>query len=221
MPATQRRRLGISRNEPAPQLLRTVNRQKTDGESPSPARNASAKVAPIGDKQQPDALQEDEDFINAMPLSSDDEDVDKNDIKPTDFKRKGDKCSSPKRSTEDDGFPPIRGTQVSDACSSPHIKSSSLRRSPRKGGESAGNTPKKARLETDLEPRANESSIFRGAIAGYGKKPKSTYSKHIKKQVPRGSQSNNESSPEAIFKKPPKGLLSVILFTKLCSPIHS
>jgi hypothetical protein len=49
------------------------------------------------------------------------------------------------------------------------------------------------------------------------KRLRATYGRQIKRQIPP-SQSNGESSPKPIFKKPPKSTLLVTSFAMICSP---
>lgn len=199
----QRRYVGLSKN--APPLLQSVDRRKTDGQAANSPRNASVKFATSKDEQSSNSFQEGD--FDAPPLSSDEEEEDGNDIKPTNFARRWEKCSLPTLSREDDDFPPIRERHASDACSDPQVKSSPLRRSPPKGSDSAGNALKKARLETRPIPGANGLDIiFNTASSRSRKKALTTYGSQSKKQGPRGSQPNSNSSPDAAFKRPPTGI---------------
>jgi hypothetical protein len=182
----------------------------------------SVRKVSEGDKQPSQAPEQDENFIFAEPASDDEEETNnermsqssdkeeagRGNIKPTNFKPKEKICGRPTRSTKDDDvFAPVRGN-VSAARSEQQDKSSPLRRSRRNGSESANSTPKKARLETSSVSRTKEMTIFITA-SSKRKKPANKYSSQRKPQGSRCSQSNGESSPESVFKKPPHSTSSI------------
>src|SRR5277367_383081 len=104
MPATGPR-LGLSKYENAPSLLKSLNRRESHGQRPTPARNGSLELA-ASDTEKPSkgSQQADEDIygpplgsddeeeanIGRTPQSSDEEEVGRGDIPPTNFKVKGD-----------------------------------------------------------------------------------------------------------------------------------
>lgn len=212
--------MGLSIYENAPSLLKSLDRQTSHGHRSIPARSASVENAPSDDEQLSKAPQHDDEDVYGPPLGSDDEEeasiertsqssdgeeAGRGDIRPTNFKVKGDMRSLPTRdTTDDDGFAPIRES-VSAACSASQTKSP-LRRSRRNGSDSTNSTPKKARLETSLVYKPKELDIFSIPAANPRKKPFIKYGSQSKSQGSRGSQSNSETSPVAVFRKSPQGM---------------
>src|SRR5277367_3601204 len=104
MPA-KRHRVGLSIHENTPSLLKSLDRQTSHGQRSIPARSASVENAPSDDEQLSKAPQHDDKDVYGPPLGSDDEEeaniertsqssdgeeAGRGDIRPTDFKVKGD-----------------------------------------------------------------------------------------------------------------------------------
>jgi hypothetical protein len=219
--------VGPSKHGNAPSLLMSLNRQEANGQRSIPARNASPELAPSENEQLSEATQNEDDDIYGPPLGSDDEEegdiermsqssdeeeAGRGDIPPSNFKVKENICSSEtRRSTTPDSFTQIRESHASARCSNQQAKSSPLRRSRREVNESPSNTPKKPRLETSSVYKSKESDIFNILGSQTRKKAFQQYGSQSRSQGSRGSQSNSESSPKAIFKKPPKGMPSATI----------
>lgn len=213
--------MGLNIYEKAPPLLKSLNRPEAHDQCSTPARNA--------EKEQPTKISDqDESFIYVQPLSddeeeaknehvahsSDEEEASRGDIRPTNFKVKGNRGRQPTHSTtDDDGFAPVRES-ASTAHSKQQDKSSPLRRSRRNGSESANSTPKKARLETSFVYKPNELEIFCISAAKSYKKPPIKYGRQSRPQGFQGSQSNPKPSPKAAFKKPPQGTSRITFLVK-------
>jgi hypothetical protein len=212
--------VGFSIYGNAPSFQKSLNRPEAHDQCSIPTRNAE-------EERHTKISDQDESFIYAQPLSddegeaynehvahiSDEDEAGRGDIRPTNFKVKGDTSRRPTHSkTDDDSFAPIFES-VSTARSEEQDKSSPLRRSRRHGGEPANSTPKKARLETGSAYKPNDWDFFGTLAAQSYKKPQIRYGSQSKSQGSRGSQSNPDSSPEAIFKNPPQGTSSTLLRT--------
>ncbi len=218
MPARARRE-GLNKYENVPPLLNSVNRPALRGQRSISARNASPEITPSVEEISSQVSEQDESSIFAEPVSedeeesynervshsSDEEEAGRGDIPPTSFKVTGNIRSRPTRdTTDDDGFAPVRDS-ASAAYTASQIESP-LRRSRRNGSESANITPKKAKLGTSSVYKVKELEFFNTKASNPRKRSLKTYGSQSKSQGSRGSQSNCESSPEAVFKKPPQSL---------------
>lgn len=219
MPAMSRR-VGISRYGKRPPLLKTLNRPETDGQPSIWSSNASLDLAPSDDKQCSD---QDENFIFAEPVSSDEEevshgcvsyssdeeDIGRGDIRPTNFKAMDDMCNGRTHTpTDSDGFGPIRDN-FSAGRSMSHTKSPP-RRSKRNCNESGNSTFKKAKLEMSAVHTPKELDMFNTKSTNTRVRSIRTYGSQSRSQGSRGSQSNGESSPGAVFKKSMQGTVNAL-----------